>query len=328
MKDVLSQQEIDMLLSTLAEGDVGPTEIYQQQSEIKSYDFRRPNKFSKDQLRTLHMIHDNFARMLSNFLSAYVRANFQIKIASVDQITYEDFLVSIPTPTLITVFSMTPLKGKALLETSPAFFFPIIDLLFGGTGEVPKKLRELTDIEINVLKRVNLKILEQLAFSWVDIFKFEPEIESMDTNPQFNQIISPNEIVSVITFSTTVGKFTGLMNLCLPFLTLEDVISKLTARYWFSSPELSQTGAFNQELVHCLEAVTVPLMAVCGKAQITLSEFLELQVGDVVSLDTTVGDDLSLLVDEIPKYKVQPGVVGNRLAVQVTGIVKEESGVE
>ncbi|MEW6661751.1 MAG: flagellar motor switch protein FliM [Bacillota bacterium] len=321
MKEVLSQSEIDLLLSALSSGELTTEDIATTaQVKIKEYDFRRPNKFSQDHLRTLSFIHENFARMISNFLSAFLRTSVQVKVASVDQVTYEDFVVSLPTPTLLTVYTMHPLPGKAVMETNPAFTFPIIDLLFGGSGEMPRKLRELTEIEINVLRNLNARLLEHMNYAWSDIFSVSPKLEGTETNPQLTQIISPNETVAVLSLTTSVGKSQGLVNLCLPFLTLEPVISKLSARHWFSASENNKNADHSRQIETLLGAAGVCLTLIGGQTSLTVRDFLRLQVGDVVPLDNVIGNDLELEVEGKPKFKVQPGLLGQKIAVQVTAI--------
>ncbi len=322
MKEVLSQTEIDNLLNALASGELKADEVDNESTEkkeYKKYDFRRPNKFTKDQLRTLHMIHDNFARMLSNYLSGYLRTSVSISIISVDQLTYEDFLVSIPSPTLFTIFEMEPLIGNAVLNFNTNFTFPIIDLLFGGLGRKVNETRNFTDIEIRVLKKIIQKILDNMAFAWADVFEFNPKIENLESNPQFNQIISPNETVAIITLTSDITDNQGIINICLPFITLEKVVSKLTARYWFAGQEQDDYTSTKDEIKNRLDKVPLTLTAVCGKVDLTVRDFLELSVGDVIPLETGVEDDMNLLVENQPKYKVQPGMVGNKLAVQVMG---------
>ncbi|MBO8168004.1 MAG: flagellar motor switch protein FliM [Thermoanaerobacteraceae bacterium] len=324
MEEVLSQAEIDMLLNAMSSGEMDAEEIRKEfsQEKVRTYDFRRPNKFSKDQLRTLHMIHDHFARLLSNFLSAYLRTSIQIKIASVDQLTYEDFILSVPTPTLMTIFSMEPLNGTAILETNPAFFFPTIDLLFGGRGTMidEKDERELTDIERTVLRKLNAKILDNLAIAWSDIFEFTPKIESLETNPQFNQIISPSETVALVTLTSNIGSAEGYMNICLPYITLEAVISKLSAQYWFSNTASKQQENYVKLARKNLSNVPVEVTAVCGETYITVRDFLQLQKGDSLILDQPVNEDLDILIEGRKKMKAQPGLKGNNLAVQITAV--------
>jgi flagellar motor switch protein FliM len=257
--------------------------------------------------------------MLSNYLSGYLRTSVSINIISVDQLTYEDFLVSIPSPTLIAIFEMNPLTGNSVLNFNTNFTFPIIDLLFGGPGKKVNKIRDFTDIEIGVLKKLAQKILENMAFAWADVFEFTPKIESLETNPQFNQIISPNETVAIITLTSDINDNQGIINICLPFITLEKVVSKLTARYWFAGQEYDNHTSTQDEIKSRLGKVPLNLTAVCGEVDLTVGDFLELRVGDVIPLETKVEDDMELLVEDQPKYKVQSGVRNNKLAVQVMG---------
>lgn len=324
LKEVLSQSEIDMLLNALSAGEISAEDVKAAESKsevIKTYDFRRPNKFSKDQLRTLYMIHDNFGRLVSNFLSGYLRTSVTVKIASVDQLTYEDFLVSIPSPTLMAVLSLPPLKGTAVFECNPAFTFPIIDLLFGGPGEMPSSLREMTDIELSVLKKLIGKMMQSMSYAWSDVFNYEPVIENIETNPQFNQIISPNETVAIVTLSTTINQSQGIINLCLPFITLEPLISKLTAHYWFASQDVSGADEAKEIIRNKLLKVSMKLVAVVGHTDLTVREFLGLDEGDVIPLDIEVGDDFELYVNDHVKFKVQPGLIKSKVGVRVTAKV-------
>jgi len=323
LAEVLSQAEIDALLKALNSGEVQAEAIKEDTTpRAKKYDFRRPNKLSKEQMRTLYMIHENYGRLVANFLSAYLRTNIQVKIVSVEQMTYEDFILSLPTPTLITIFSMEPLRGSAVLETNMNFISPIIDLLFGGSGETLAHQRELTEIELHVLRRLNSRILERLSYSWADIQEITPKLESMETNPQFTQAISPNETVAIVTFTTTVSKYEGLLNLCLPYMLLEPVISRLSARHWFSAVNEGKTQLDYREAIEkMLAKAPVKLNAYCGHTQLPVREFIQLQVGDVITLDKLLGEDLELYVEGHAKFKVQPGVVGKKLAVQVTEVL-------
>lgn len=326
MSSVLSQDEIDLLLGAIDSGDLEETEIKEEKLQIKTYDFRRPNKFTNDHMRTLHMIHENFARIISNYLSGYLRTSLNIEIASVDQITYEEFLVSISSPTLLTNFSMAPLDGSAIFECNSNFTFPIIDSLFGGEGKKFGDVREITDIERSVLKKLNQKILDNLASAWSGVFEFDAQIENMETNPQLNQIISPNEIVALVTFVTEIKGEKGIINLCFPFLTLEDVIDNLSAQFWFSSQDSKKVheDKSKDEITHRILNASLDFTALCGETNISIRDFLQLGVGDVIPLDNKVDEDLHLLVEGILKYKGQPGLVGENIAVQVTEKLQEE----
>lgn len=311
------------MLQALHRGEVRADDVkVDEASKAKKYDFRRPNKLSKEQLRTLYMIHDNYARLVANFLAAYLRAGIQVKIVSVEQMTYEDFIISLPSPTLISIFSMEPLPGSAVLETNMNFIAPIIDLLFGGTGDTVTLQRELTEIELHVLRRLISRVLERLRLSWEDIQEINPKLEGMETNPQFSLAVSPNETVAVITLATTVNKFEGLINLCLPYMLLEPVISRLSASHWFAITDgREDVSAFRAAIEELLAQVPVKLSAKCGHTRLPVREFIQLQVGDVITLNKQLGEDLELQVEGHTKFKVQPGIVGQKMAVQVTEVL-------
>lgn len=324
MKDVLSQEEIDSLIQALSSGQLDESES--KTEEVARYDFKRPNKFSKEQIRTLMSIHENFARVLSNFLTVYLRTNIQIKLESVSQITFEEFIFSLPVPTLMTIFSASEALGSAMLETNPQFVFPIIDLLFGGRGEMPAQSRELTEIELTVMRRIFVKVLENLRYAWEDVYELTPKIETMDTNPQFNQMIASSETVALMTFSTTIGEAKGLMNLCFPYLTLEPVMPNLTSQHWFAA---SRTAAKDKEyLASAVEPVEVELTAVLGEASVRVEDFLEFEVGDVILLNQKINEPMVLWVENAPLFEIQAGTIKGRRAVQCLQVKGGEKSSE
>ncbi len=324
-KDILSQSEIDSLISALTSGSLGEEARTEgDEKELRVYDFRRPSKFSKEQLRTLQIIHENFARILSNFLTAYLRVPVQIQVVSVSQVTYEEFIFSLTVPTLVSVFSMSPEMGSAMLETNPQFVFPMIDLIFGGTGEAPEHIRELTEIEISVMKQLDNRILENLRYVWEDLVTLQPKIESMETNPQFNQMIASTEAVILITFSTKVKDNEGLMNLCIPYITLENVIPSLTSQYWFTQVAQTATPEDSKNMENLLGKAEVQLRASLGRTNVTLDDFLQFQEGDIIQLPKKEGEDIEIYVGEQQIFKGQPGAFEQNLAVIITGWYEEQ----
>lgn len=321
--DVLSQNEIDALLDALSTGEVKIEELKKtsHQVEYKSYDFRRPNKFSKEHLRTLRALHSVFARILSSFLTGYLRNNIQVEVASVDQMTYEDFIGSIPSPAVLTVFSLEPLQGTAIVQFDPMFLFPMIDLFFGGKGEAPGTVREFTDIELSVARNLAEKVLENLAQAWKDIIQIKPVIKSMETNPHLHQIFSFNEIVALITLSTQVGDLSkGFINLCLPFPLLVPLVSQLAYHKSFKTQASDMDLQETKRLQYWIGFPMIDLTVLTGQTQITVNDFLQLQEGDVLLLDSKVDQDMDLYVGELLKFKAQPGTLGNQLAVQITAL--------
>lgn len=327
MQEILSQSEIDSLLQALSSGDipVQETETAAAAPKVKDYDFRRPNKFSKEHLRTLEMLHQQFARHLSSYLSGYLRNNINIELASVGQIIYDEFIRSVPTPTILTVFDLEPLNGSAIMEANTGFVFPIIDLMFGGSGSTTDLNRELTDIEIQVTKKMMGRILEFLVPTWQDIYKIKPEVRSIETNPRLQQLYSPNEVVALLTFSITVGENDqGMINLCLPYIMLDPVIARLSVRQQFIRQFASEKEDSYKKIVHWLNMCELDVTAIIGEATITVSDFLQLQKGDVIVLDNDVHHDLNVLIGESMKLGAQAGSVGENLAIQIVSIIERE----
>ncbi len=320
MTEILSQDEIDALLTAISTGEVDTTDYTatKEQRKVKIYDFRRPDKFSKDQIRTLQMMHETFARLTTTALSAQLRALVSVHVASVDQLTYEEFIRSIPNPTTLAVVNMDPLKGSAVLEIDPSITFTIIDKLFGGRGEATKISRELTDIEQSVMEGIIVRILGNLREAWSNVIDLRPRLGNIETNPQFAQIVPPNDMVVLITLETKIGEVEGMTNLCIPYITIEPVISKLSAQYWYSSIRKGATDENMNIIQSRLETVLLPVVAEIGEVEINMEDIMSLHLGDVVKLpNTKLSSDMTLRIGGRKKFKCRPGVVGSRVAVQV-----------
>lgn len=321
MTEILSQDEIDALLTAISTGEVDTTDYSaaKEQRKVKIYDFRRPDKFSKDQIRTLQMMHETFARLTTTALSAQLRALVSVHVASVDQLTYEEFIRSIPNPTTLAVINMDPLKGSAVLEIDPSITFTIIDKLFGGLGESAKISRELTDIELSVMEGIIVRILGNLREAWSNVIDLRPRLGNIETNPQFAQIVPPTEMVVLVTLETKVGEIEGMMNLCIPYLTIEPIVSKLSAQYWYSSVRRGATTENLNILKEKLSTVEIPVIAEIGKIQVSVRDVLSLRAGDVVRLyNVKVDDPMVLNVGNKKKFLCRPGVIGRKMAVQIT----------
>lgn len=326
MADVLSQSEIDALLSALSTGELTPDEVPkdEEKQKVKPYDFRSPQKFSKDHIRTLELIHDNYARIISNYLTAQMRTNVKVKIESVQQITYEEFIHSVPNPTILTVFKMPPLSGSVLFETNPQFVFEIIDVLLGGNGGRKHKLREFTDIDKNIIKVVNAGLISNLKLAWEDVLEVQTEIEGLETNPALNQTLAPNEPVALITFSVELGKGSTFLNICIPYLSIEKVLDKLVVQYWFQESDEDVLKESREKLRERLNIVSMELSAVLGTTVITVDEFLNLNIGDVITLNEKTSSPVKLVVDGKPYYYGKPGTVGKNMGVQILDIIDKD----
>ena len=326
MNEVLSQDEIDQLLMAISSGESENDDFkpVNDTRKIKIYDFRRPDKFSKEQMRTIQIMHETFARLTTTSLSAQLRCMVQVHVASVDQLTYEEFIRSIPTPTTLAVINMDPLKGNAILEIDPAITFSMIDRLFGGQGQAAKVQRDLTDIEQSVMEGIIVRILANMRESWTQVIDLRPRLGQIETNPQFAQIVPPSEMVVLVTLETKVGDEEGMMNFCIPYLTIEPIISKLSSQFWFSSVRRNNTTQYLGTIKGQLSSIDMDIVADIGTMNLSIKDVLSLRVGDVVRLtDVKIGDPISLSVGNKKKFFCQPGVVGKKMAVQITGKVED-----
>ena len=326
MTEVLSQDEIDQLLTAISTGDAEPEEAQQvaERKNIRIWDFRRPDKFSKEQIRTVSFMHETFARLTTTSLSAQLRSLVNVHVASVDQLTYEEFIRSIPSPTALAVINMDPLKGSAVLEIDPAVTFAIIDRLFGGTGEGSKINRELSEIERTVMESIIVRILGNMREAWSQVIDLRPRLGQIETNPQFAQIVPPTEMVVLVTLETKVEDVEGMMNFCIPYLTIEPIISKLSAQYYYSSIRRGTTTENLNILRDRLSSIFVSIMAEVGGIQMSMKDVLSIKTGDVIRLsNTSINDPMVLKIGNRAKFDCRPGAVGKKIAVQVTRKIED-----
>lgn len=327
MAEVLSQNEIDALLTAISSGDVksdDPVRDEQAKKKLKIYDFKRPDKFSKEQLRTIGRIHETFARLCNTFLSTQLRSMVNIDVVSTDQITYEEFVRSIANPTVMVVFSAGTLEGNAILEINLGIVFTILDRLFGGMGKSLEKLRVLSEIEESVIRRIILRILDYLKEAWLQVIELNPKLELIESNPQFTQVVPPGEMVLLVTLELKIGDTEGIMNLCIPYLVLEPIVGKLTTQSWFSPirKEISSENLISIETK--LKRAMVPISIEVGKSNIRLSELLSVRPGDVIPLDKKKDELMDMKVGDTVKFKCKPGQAGNKFAVVIDHIIKDE----
>lgn len=324
--EVMSQGEIDALLSALSSGSVDIDAINEEKKEraVKLYDFRRPDKFSKDQLRAIQMIHEAFSRQMTTALSTMVRSMVGAEVVSVDQIAYDEFVRSLVQPTSIAVLEMYPLTGNAVMEMTPQLVFAIIDRLLGGKGEPLRKVRELTDIERTVIERVYMRLLELLEESWSTVVDVRFRYDSLESNPFFVQICPGTDMVLLVTLKVDLGEVEGIVNLCIPHLVMEPFMDKLSSQQWFASTGRKSIQGSREALSKRMKDVTVPLALELGHTVLSLQEVLELQVGDVIRLEGTTKDDLGLRVGNKVKFLAQPGRHNDNYAARIVSVEQEE----
>ena len=329
--DVLSQAEIDALLAGVMSGDVDADTMKNDSGgkKVKVYDFKRPDKFSKDQIRTLYMLHESFARLLNTYLSTHLRTLVNVDVASVEQLTYQEFVQSMANPSVISVLGVPPLKGNIILEVGTEIAFAFIDRVFGGDGNTTMKTRVLTEIEDAVMRRFVNTAMSHFKEAWANVATINPFLETTESNPQFTQIVPPSDMVVIVTIQMKVGEIEGMMNICIPYLVLEPIMSKLTTTFWVAS-SISKDESEDQVAIiqSKLEKTYVPFVVEVGQVQISIREFLTLGFGDVLQLGTRVKEDFKCKIGKNTKFLCRPGTSGKKMAVQITQIIEPEGDEE
>jgi len=317
--DVLSQNEIDALLSALSTGEMNAEQLKNEeaQKKVRVYDFKRALRFSKDQLRSLTRIHEHFGRLLTTYLSAQLRTYIQMSVATTDQLPYEEFIRSVPKMTILNVIDVPPLDGKIIMEVNPSIAYAMLDRILGGQGESGANVSSLTEIETRLLTNLFDKAIDSFQEAWEEIASIDPILSDLEINPQFLQVISPNETVVVITLNVQIGDVSGMINICIPHVVLEPIIPKLSVHYWMQSAKKEPTSEEMATLEKKIRFATLPLVAELGKTDISIDDFLQLDIGDVISLNQDIQKPLTIKVGETPKFMGQPGMKGKKLAVQV-----------
>ncbi|CAH0181877.1 flagellar motor switch protein FliM [Peribacillus simplex] len=328
--EILSQNEIDALLSAISTGEMDADDLKKEEVEkrVKVYDFKRALRFSKDQIRSLTRIHENFARLLTTYFSAQLRTYVQISVASADQIPYEEFIRSIPKMTIMNVFEVPPLDGRIILEVNPNIAYSMMDRVLGGRGISVNKVDSLTEIETKIMSNLFEKAFENLQEAWGTIVEIELVMTEFEVNPQFLQLVSPNDTVVVISLNTQIGETSGMINVCIPHVVLEPIIPKLSAHYWMENSQKEKIPEEIMILEKRIRNADLPIISELGSTDITIQDFLLLDVGDVIDLNKAIDDPLTITIGGIPKYSGQPGKVGKKHAIQILDILKggEEDG--
>ena len=324
MGDILSQDEIDQLLNALNSGELDADEIKgNDEKPVKNYDFARPSKFSKDHLRTLVNIFEHYGRLLSTNFPGMLRTTVQVEVINSEAIIYSEFSNALLNPALLGIVNFSPLKGNIVMELASNLGFAIIDRMLGGRGETLDKVREFSEIELSLLERLLMNCVSLLREPWKNVVKIEPRLEQIETNSQFAQIIAPNETIAIITIKITVGKIEGLMNICLPYITLEPIMDKLNTKYWFASMS-EHDEMYEQAMEIMIEKTDIPVVVELGRSAIAVNDFVNLQKGDIIKLDTKIDEEMDVFVGSIRKFKALPGSASDKYAVRVTSIIREE----
>ena len=333
MSEVLDQSEIDALLASVAtdqpaESTQAPAAVAQAspqmaptarpERDVSTYDFKRPERVSKDHIRALGTIHDGFARNFGATLSGFLRTIIDVRVVGVEQLTYSEFIHSLPNPTCFVILQAPPLEGQMCLELSPLIVYPIVDRLLGGTNSdlyIPQ--RPLTSIEWRLINRLVERALSHLSEIWRNLVDAHFQVVDVESNPQLVHIVAPTEVVVFITFEIKMGQCAGTMSMCIPFNTIESVLSKLTTQSWFGYKTKGASDVQQRRLMRNLTRSVVHATAYLGCTRVKLAELRDLRPGDLLHLDKRVTEDLIVQIEGRNKYAGSPGQIRGRRALRL-----------
>lgn len=325
MGEVLSQNEIDNLLQALSSGELDADEMKDEgEKQVKYYDFARPAKFSKEHLRTLEIVFEHYARLLSTNLPVYLRKNIQVEVVNSEATTYLEFSNALSNPVILGIVDFSPLNGHIIMELASNLGYAIIDRMLGGEGTPLEKTRDFSEIELTIIERIMNICVGLMVEPWKNVVDISPRLERIETNSQFAQIISPSEMIAIITINLKMGDLEGMMNICLPYLTLEHVMDRLNTKFWFSSIQNQDDSIYGDAIKTLISKSNMPVKAVLGKSSITVNDFAHLQCGDIIRLDKKVDEELKIYVGNLEKFAALPGASGDKYAVRITSVIREE----
>jgi flagellar motor switch protein FliM len=329
-RDVLDQSDIDALMSAVSSGEVARPSTQGQifsrhrndleNVEIKEYDFKRPERISKDQMRALHMLHEGFARNFAAFLSGFLRAIVEVRVASADQLTYAEFMASLPNPTSFNLINIeaADLEGQLCLEVSPLIIYPIIDRLLGGSNhEVFIPQRPLTLIETKLVQRILTRAMTNLAEAWESVRKIEFQLGQMESNPHIVQIVPPNEVVVVIGFELKLGSRAGTMSLCIPFTVIEPLMDEISAQSWFQAGRHRSDQQWGRLIADRIADAKVEVVAILAETSMTVSDLHSLEVGDVIMTGKPADSPVTLHIESVPKFLADIGCHKDQRALRI-----------
>ena len=330
MNEILSQSEIDALLKNISSGDADLDNLlHEDETKITKYDFRRPSKFAKEHIRTLQIIHENYSKMVANIITRYLRTSFQIEVVSIEALTYLDFDKSVPNPSILALVDMSPLKGSIVLNMPPSIVYAIIDRLLGGSSGSTEVVKNFTAIELSTINGVIQHFVKQLAEPWKNVISLKPTIQRIESNPELAQITSPNEMIILVTFKTSVDGVDDIITICYPHIVIESVMPRLNAKLWFTSAKAKQFEEEAKKLVELKASKTkVDVKALLGNASVTFDDVVNLQVGDIISLNTNIDDKLDIFINDYIKFKGNPGSNNKKFSLKITDIKQPEANIK
>ena len=308
--------------------DETSTRAAKRAGEVHSYDFKRPERVGKEKIRALQTLHEGFGRNFAAGLSAMLRSMVEVKLAGVDQLTFSEFIFSLENPTCLNLLTAEPLEGNLILEINPSILYPIIDRLLGGGREGgPLARRPLTEIELRLVSRINELFLRELGEAWKNVLQLDPKVERVESNPQLIQIVPPNEVVVLISFDVALGEVRGMVNLCIPYNTIERISGKLSANSWVTYGRREATPDSIQQVSQRLKSAMLELRVRLAQTRITTGELIGLRVGDVITTEKDVRSPLLVTVEGVPKYRASPGAYKAHKAIRIEEVIANPSDV-
>lgn len=333
--DVLSQAEVESLLSQMSSSSEAPppplapepasassSSVPKPREKITPYDFKRPERVGKEQMRALQTLHEGFGRNFAAGLSAMLRSMVEVKLTSVDQLTYSEFVFSLENPTCFNLLRADPLEGNLILDINPSILYPIIDRLLGGGREGGALARRpLTEIELRLVSRITTLFLAELRHAWENVLDLKLEVVRVESNPQLAQIVPPNEVVVLVSFELALGDVRGMMNLCIPYNAIERISGKLSANSWVTYGRKTTTPEMMESISQSLRGSLVSLNVRLATTRITTGELLGLRVGDIITTNKDVHSPLLVSVEGVPKFRASPGAFKSRKAIRIVDVI-------
>ncbi len=325
MGEVLSQSEIDNLLAALSTGELDADQMQgEEKKQVRNYDFSRPTKFSKEHLRTLEIMFEHYGRLIQTNLPVYLRKNVQVTVASSETVAFSEFTNALSNPVVLGIVNFAPLNGTIIIDLATNLAYAMLDRMLGGSGIPLEKNRDFSEIELTIIQKIMIMMTQLLRDPWKNVIDISPVLDRIETNSQFAQVIAPSDMIAIITLNLKVGDVEGYVNVCLPFCTLEDVMDKLNTRYWFSTMQKEKDENYEDYIEALIRKVDIPVKAVLGTSTISVEDFLNLQVGDCIRLDSKVDNDMNVYVGNIRKFTALPGANKDSYAVRITSVLREE----
>ncbi|QDU30999.1 Flagellar motor switch protein FliM [Anatilimnocola aggregata] len=339
--EVLSQAEVESLLSQMeagggravaapamaapAAGAAAINKAPRTREKVTPYDFKRPERVGKEQMRALQSLHEGFGRNFGAAMSALLRSIVDVKLTSVDQLTYSEFVFSLENPTYFNVLRAEPLEGNLILDINPSILYPIIDRLLGGGKEAgPVARRPLTEIELRLVSRITQLFLNELKRAWENVLALKLSVERVESNPQLVQIVPPNEVVVLISFELMLGDIRGMINLCIPYNSIERIGSKLTSNSWASYGKQTVSAASIAQISRQIDRSLVDVVVTMAETRITTEDLIGLRVGDIITTDHDIRSPLQVAVQDVTKFHASPGAFKGQKAIRIDATLPPE----